>query len=593
MSMTDAEYGEWIRSVRKRTGLTQEEFGRRVCRYIKEERAEDRPQRVEYYKRNSVGLWEKGEQLPRKKESFLAIALMEYDAIYARRESDGEDRYRYALDKLKKYLGQDLWERRTLDYLLASVCRGVTGLDFANLPEKELALQASVDEKELSDEEQRRLSASGPTLVIRGEMSKARTVEDVMKLARGRKEMLSSRAPIFEYRMIDCFCQRSRYPAELSLRQAICLYAPNYRISSQQSLRSMRSISRNWLIDLCVHLRFERHEINSMLENVHHDMLEDDPEHPEYWYGSLSRNGETLPVGSGEWYRMLESMPEPSAPRHYRAYLDLPFRKKLLVCYLMAEFLSGVVRDGEEDDIPPVDYLLEPFLIYRKRKEVVQVVNELSALLSKLSLEDALRIPDQEDFRNLGWDKDAVEDNYRPYFIQWANYIIANVRDPRKICGQEMDAPVSDFLVAYRAYKEETRAYYCPPAALRDIDETVRFEGLRLRCLAALMYTVFTGRQYNGSFHEKDLLPVREQLVAEGVKNDDNLNCFITFLNQLFFVMLSGRPVQVYSHGGWYCVVGGKSTQIITMEEIMSILREVLSLLPDEAEDDWEGESEK
>lgn len=107
------------------------------------------------------------------------------------------------------------------------------------------------------------------TVSISADLNRVRNVDELINLITVvHKNSFASSNRTIGVRFRNIYEQRDRYYKHVSLERAIVNLAPNYR-NSYVRMFSSSFISREWLIDLCVHLRFNYEEVSLMLESAH------------------------------------------------------------------------------------------------------------------------------------------------------------------------------------------------------------------------------------------------------------------------------------------------------------------------------------
>ena len=517
--MNKEKYAAWIRESRGKT--KQEEFGRKICRY----RAADGRKICAHYHRNEVGNWEKGKNLPMNAETVLSIALFAYDSQNGPLPEQAKDRNRRllcALEPVKEFLGIDLYCRSLHDALLIQVCRGI--LTFEEVPDLELQLEAEINGPGIpkwTDTELMRASLTHETENIRNELYRISTPEEIRETVLASGVYFKTANRVLGERLEKMYEMRERYPDRISLESAVYIYAPNNRQTYRRIYQSS-GITRDWLIDLCGHLRFDREEINYVLRNAQMAELPEEPEQPES---------------------------DPDA--HYREYLRRPVGERLRIMVLMASLVFLL----SPEELPPVDYVLESFTHNDQGKKALALLDSLTDGSGQDQEGQYLQLEDK-----------LVQSEV---FQTWSSYILSG----RDYAQQE------GLLKIWMACKEEHREYFRPyysPQA----DPNERREICLLHYLTALFYTVLTGKYYKGKFTQEDRLSVERQFVKAGADYTYTGRFFDhileIFLNpQLCAVKKKSKEGRRWTETSYYYKCGGSGKRI-TQEVNSSRIREDL-----------------
>lgn len=131
-------YINWIREVRGK--MSQKEFGEKICHFKNEKGTKV----CKTYHRNEIANWEKGKNVPLNLETFISIALLDFDNNHRDKSGSGYRnlRFQYVRNKMKVILGQELYCRIVHEALLIQVCRDI--ITFEELLELEPELDRIV-----------------------------------------------------------------------------------------------------------------------------------------------------------------------------------------------------------------------------------------------------------------------------------------------------------------------------------------------------------------------------------------------------------------------------------------------------------------
>ena len=142
------EFAEWIRSIRRKYGLSQKKLGKKIYHFEYRGKKEI----CLSFHRNSVGNWENGKNLPMTVETFVSLALVDYcgtcDKPDLIRFPEMKRRYVYVRNCLQNYLGRSLYVRNINDALLIAAARGLYSIE--ELPEARQKMNEIIENVEVS-----------------------------------------------------------------------------------------------------------------------------------------------------------------------------------------------------------------------------------------------------------------------------------------------------------------------------------------------------------------------------------------------------------------------------------------------------------
>lgn len=528
-------YSKWIREVRGT--MTQIEFGKCICHF----KSEKNTKVCKGYHRNEIANWEKGKSLPENIETFVSIALLDYDKKYQNSEKEiafRNQRYQYVQKKMWTILGQNLYCRNIHDMLLIQVCRDV--ISFDEMLKLEPELEELVWMADMDSAQRREYALQRETEKISGNLLKIKERDEIIQLVEDSRVFFYTGNRTFGERLKKCFedsDKEKKYSEKLSLTEAVRIYAPNYRDSFSRIFFSS-SMTRQWMIDLCIHLRFERREIQDMLNNAYMIPLSDYEEDIEKYYMENE-----APIGSACWYQKQEEKYPDRFPGHFAKFKKMTLLEKMLIALLLAAYVSEESAEG----LPPIDYLLESFLLYDYGKK---------------AMEKAERILEQ----NVEWKIDDMQDELIESIKNWQEYVQYGHENADTIMLRR----------AFSHYRDECFEYFLlPEKALKHITEEEKEKAVRLRYLAALLYTVFTGRYFKGTITDTDLREIKIQFE----KQWKDWKLIYNFLNQFLLTFLDGQPLYRDTQGGFFVELNGKKTRPLDFKEIIADLWESLDMI--------------
>ena len=497
--MKRQEYIEWIRNVRGK--MSQTEFGKKVYHY----RITKNNRQCLTYHRNEIRNWESGKSFPQNIETFLSIALLEYDQTHSceyKNSMERNERFYYVREIMKQILEMDLYCRNLHDALLIQVCRGI--LSFQEVLDMEPELQEKIQNLYLDTEEKREYALQRETENIRLDLYKINDKQDIEKVILANKVFFYTGNRAFGERFVKIYENRQRYPELLSLQEAVQIYAPNYRDSYSRIFFS-DGMTRQWIIDLCLHLRFNWGETDKVLSNAHMLSLSDDEKHPD-----LS---------------------------HFVFFNDISLEKKLMLLLLIATYVHQEVFEA----LPPVDYLLESFTIYSQGKKALKAIQNIA---------DSV---DPEE-----WDYHYLQNQLKVKVEEWMAYIRSGYENITESYMKKV----------FESYKLEQNAYYDMSIGAR-LKEIFREDVGKLHYMAALFYTVLTGKDYQGELSQQDLDSIHMDFEHLGT---ETLYIY-RFLSHVLGTFLNNEPVSKDDKGGYYRHDStGKKMKALDWDEIIEDL---------------------
>lgn len=465
------EYAGWIGEVRKKSALNQEAFGAQICHF---EFSGEKEICMTYH-RNSVGNWEKGKNLPRNLEAVLSIAMVEYNSPGEKNpEKEVEKRYHFVQERLQEYYGKYLYCRNINDALLIGVIMGIYRIE--ELPGERKKLRRILEETCMDKKDREIYALRKVTKNLEAELLQIRDREAFYSLIREWSSYLCSGSRTFGIRMKNMYEKKKKGKAGLTLGQGVNIYAPRYRESYHKIFSSDAGVSRRWIVDLCMHLRFSREEISQMLENANMPALSEDSLH---WEGEIQGKDET---GSVSWYAD-RAREDGYFSVRYSETVALSLKEKLALCTLTA---CWVWQEKDIREFPPIDYCLEYFLQCSEGKEILRQEEKTREEFSEQGEETPWKVYGRcaEQMAVLLWEtgERAVSERER---------------------------------AAYQEYRREFSGYWEIPEEKQG-KIVHRQQAEKLLFLAAFFFSVFTGKLYTGRIRQKDMDQVRKYIGENG-----------------------------------------------------------------------------
>lgn len=526
-------YRNWICEVKGK--LSQNAFGKQIKHYQSEKDIKE----CKTYGRTEVSNWITGKSLPKDKETCISIALFDFDKknpIAEKTITDRNKRYRHVREKINLILGIDLYCRNIHDLLLIQVCRDV--ISFEEVLELEPQLEELLQDISLGMQERQKYALEKQTENISGNLLKIETKEEIFEIVEEAKLFFYTGNRVLGERFKKCFEERNRYVKRLSFEEAFRIYAPNYR-NSFRKLFTSSGHSREWILDMCVHLRLNREEIQYILENAHVIPLSDETEDVEGGY-----NDTLYPIGSVKWYQYMETQYPSQFKGHFWEFQTMTLLEKFQIAVL----LCSCVEDMYGEELPPVDYILESFLFYKCGKDAMKKVDDL---LKNVSLDSE-------------WDAQTLHDNLKDNVESWILYVQSAFFSIKNQATRNV----------YEDYREEFSDYFSyEKHSVGHLKETSQV--IQLKYIAAVLYTVFTGKYYQNQVLEADLEDIKSQFEDRV----EDWKIIYNFVNQFFITFLNNQVLYEKSQGKYYTMMDSEKTRVFDMEEVYTDFWEALVIL--------------
>lgn len=355
MSGSDSDLRKWITSVRN------DESKSSFCKKIYHFQTRNDGMTCINYGRGTIANWESGTTSPpRDVETILSIALIEYDKTHCY-DDKGIDRYFFARKRLNEMLGVDLWCRNLHDAILVLVCRGLIG--FEEVVDIESRLHAQLKTVPLTKAEKDELAIERKTKAISDYLIRVNSVEDACKMIMtDYSGYFASQHWLAGSRLRRIYEKRNRFhDMAMPLKMAVVNLAPNY-INSYNNMFNGSFLSRDWLIDLCMHLRFSREEINEVLDATHKAALGDDeivPENYSFLKGKPLYELLRIMLLIGVYIKRLESITEIPPAEYMLEPFRMGFEPGRAVLRQIDKYTDESLRSGDEPG--PDEISKEPF----------------------------------------------------------------------------------------------------------------------------------------------------------------------------------------------------------------------------------------
>lgn len=530
------KYSSWIKDVRKKLNLTQEEFGQYIVHFVKS----NKKCKIEDYAvfhRNSVANWEKGENHPIEVNSFLSLAVLEYDNIvmdngnkklrkplsdedYGDHESylklsleERNKRYVHVKKRMREYLGMRLYTRNLNDALLIQVARGI--YSFKELQQVRAYMKQIVDETTVTLEEKSQLATRIITQNIESDAMAVKSKKEFEHLVRNYSKFfqLGSRTVGERLKKI---CKEANFKnKDYDFRTAVYVYVPRCKDTYNNIFESDICISREWLLELCYKLRLTVDEINTVLESA------------------------------GMYKTTRKEINQKYVLYRYGRMKKYSLSDKLSFAVLVAVYLKS---HKSVNVMPPVDYMLDYFWD-----------NEGYELLKNIQIE-LRKIYDiylEEEDRS-----EKLVQILNGYFEQCENIWI----------GDECEVESK----LYKEYRTEFSKYYNAP--LRKRSKSTNNDALDvLYFMAALSYALFLGKAFDGKMHPGDM---KELSNIFGSENSPFRGIYL-FLENFLYTFLEDNQLHMREGNKFYMIINGMEKKSFSIETVLMDFYESWSIVAD------------
>ncbi len=528
--MDYTEYIGWIMSIRSKYNLPQEEFGKKICHFVQKNGEEV----CVFCHRNTIRNWESGRSIPLSVETFVSLALVDYSGSCSKvvdmSLSKRRERYRYVKKMMMKYWGRSLYCRNINDALLIEAIRGIFSME--ELPEIRREMNKIIEDVTLELEEKKQYSIEKMTENLEASLMKVETKEDFIEVVKSNKIFFYLGNRTVGERIVKMYETSENTPKDLDFKEAVLLYAPKYMDSYGKIFSSDINVSRSWLLDFCIHMRFSRKEINEVLDNAGMMKLVNTKKSVEYY---IRESGKTS-IGSVKWYENKAFNNIYGFDIRYNDIKNLSLQYKLAFLTLTACSLCG------EDQIlrrVPLDYFLEYFV---QKEEGRQILENMRNILKKYT--EKVKHNTKGVFENHVADLHCIIEN----IVQNLKYNFEN----KFLCE----------------YKDEFSRYFNVPQSKYSGKTALEYAN-KIRFFACVSYSVITGKLYTGNIDENDFKTLEYELVGIENKNEKMRKSYY-FMSLLWTMFLGSEKIHWDFEEGFYIVrEDNKNTMVIDMKEIL------------------------
>lgn len=510
-----SEYTEWITSIRRKYDLKQTKFGQRICHFeqkkVKADGKEEIKEVCKFCSRTTISNWENGKNPPLSVETFVSLALVDYcghcQGVPQALPEERKQRYGYVKQQMKKYLGRSLYSRNLNDILLCAVALGIYGME--EIPDVRARLLEEIKEARMDVNEKKEMALKPMTEKMEEALENVETKENFEQLIRENQKVFNLGYRTLGERMLEIYGKSQHGRDGIEFKQAVALYAPKYIDSHGKMFFVNLSVSRDWLLNFCIHMRFNREDINKTLENASMLKLADEKVGREYYL----QETETKEIGSVKWYeqRCVQGLQDYQI--RYPEAEALSLQEKFAFLTLTACALLGTDQIVRE---VPTDYLLEYFLQKEEGKALLKDMRQICTA-----------------------NPDQVQDEPKKCFGDHTGKLNSLLEELKYNMKTEPER------LAFEAYREEFSRYLYVPKekcekysgifAQEDIEKTAKEQAGKLRFFAAVSYSVITGQLYRGQLCERDINRLREELLGEEERRELRMSCrFMEFLWGMF-----------------------------------------------------------
>ena len=488
------EYAKWIKSVRKKYKYTQSTFGEMVCCFYYNNERNQRECRG--YSESAVKKWESGKSRPDNTEALISMALIQESGSCERCEGlsykERKDRYIAVQKCMSTYFERKLYCRNMNDALFVASIIGIYSVK--ELPSVYPKFEKIIQSVELDLEEKKKYSLSKHTENIERDLLACENEEDFKELVEKWKVFFYLGGRTVGERMKTHYEEAHR-EEKLTFKEAVAIYAPRTAESYNRIFSSDAMISRQWLLDLCIHLRLSRNEMEVVLKNASMSPLSKDKNDSE----SCLKASTYYAIGSVKWYEKRAEQGKDSYQYRYPWFLSMNLEEKMSFILLLTEY----AKEKGVNNMPPIDYLLEYI-------PSCKIFSELCKLVQKEKLEVAVDLLDE-----------TIDE------------ILYKIRTD---AGK---AVYEKYRAEFRRYYQMGKGKYNPLP--KEIDKTE--EGNLLTFVSAIIYSVFSGKIVSSTFREEDFKQLKVALEEMPDKFSEEKSGAYYFIRRLWKLFLTDERI--------------------------------------------------
>lgn len=489
--------GEWMKDVRKRCHLNQAEMAAYLA--VKT--------------RNTIGHWESDRFTPPDKVIVQYAVLDYYNGIPKMMQTDLDERRKLlgvVQERMQQYTGRKLYSRDLYDFLLITAANGIIPFDKIHYYKEKLG--SELTEVPLNKEEKKQLGLKRETIIMTQDSYTLDTEEEVLQYIRNRGSVYAIGRRTLGERMKERF--ESKNPG-IKFDHGVKIYASKYQDDYYRIQKAGKRPEREWLIQFCIYMRFHRDEIDDALADAHYRALAPDS----------VRELPGCSVGSVKWF----ADPRNGWKDRFTDMRKKTVEEKMTYCtMLIAELSQGSMRLHSTEWMMPVDYYLERFPASTTWKDV---------LLKKMT----------------AWKQEHGD--AQPEEVLWEIRRMSGVLTERtRPLLQELRRETADALSSCQ------KEYLQCIKNMEGLNDEQKHELDKLRILASISYSIFTGKVFGGNLTQREL----DLMQAEVEQTNES---FLYFLNYFWYVFLGNQPLE-HDNNGFSSRYRGRTVISYTLENV-------------------------
>ncbi|MCD8356325.1 MAG: hypothetical protein LUE11_07120 [Clostridia bacterium] len=411
---------------------------------------------------------------------------------------------------MQHYLGRKLYTRDLHDFLLITAANGIISFDKIHYYEKKL--NSEMSEVPLKKEEKKQLGLKRETIIMTKDSYVLDTEEKVLEYIRSRGSVYAVGRRTLGERMKERFEEKN---PTIKFDHGVKIYASKYQDDYYRIQKAGKRPEREWIIQFCIRMRFNRDEINDALADAHYTPLE----------SGCIRELSGCSVGSVKWF----ADPRNEWKDRFADMGEKTIDEKITYCtMLIAELSRGSTGLNSVEWMMPIDYYLERFPASMAWK---------NNLLKKMT----------------AW-KQKHDDAEAEEVLREIRQISGILTEKTLPLVQELRRETADILSS------------CQQEYLQCIKNVERLncdgqhELNKLRMLASISYSIFTGKVFGGDLTQRELNVLKEEV--EPINRG-----YLYFLNYFWYVFLGKQPLE-HTKDGFSSKYKGRTVISYTLENL-------------------------
>ncbi|MBE5954876.1 MAG: hypothetical protein E7253_00315 [Lachnospiraceae bacterium] len=485
----EQEYCSYISSLfqklKKEQKMNQSDFGKQILHFQRDKKG--KPIGVKGYVRGSVKNWMEGTNCPEYKESLICFALLDLcgstEAVPGLSKEERDKRLHHVEKIMWTYLGKKLYSRYPPEAMLICAARGV--ISIKDIPV--LLEEAGLDQFVISTEEAKKAGCKRVSDVIFEQICEADSKEELLKIIEENRIYYALGYKTLGIRIRDLW--ERKYTGH-SFVQAVYVLAPRYQNTYRKMMDDSLQVSREFIIQFCSQMKFDRNMINEALDTARMRPLEQEETLPDYFEGIR----------------------------------NFSFAGRLGSIVQLAVYLGVAVKDREflEEfrNLPYYFYLNHYFSLDSVEKQYGE-------------MKDALEKQEVEDFAEL------IQNEKTSWGESLKEYIHA--------INQELNDWKEEERKSYKAYvRGYQKMYNSSRISSADFSKELKLEAECLYLLSTFSYGILLEKEFHGELSEEDLKSLKEKIKKESSIKEEEGEMIYNFLNALWVLFLEDRRLNMY-----------------------------------------------